>query len=182
MCDEAEPAVNAAGRVKSPICRDVNPMSFHVALARYVAKDKPFVFDVEPAEETWNQPVYGYELTLTNKRAKPASYRNAAPGTTQIVDAKVTLQYIKEARPSKVGLTPEEMKNYIASEEYRYTLELDDAGMLLGGEWKKDSAIPDFLWRPDELPTDALLQAQTPGYPLSYEQLKDLVTLASTGS
>lgn len=181
MCDEAEPATNASGRVKSPLCRDVNPMSFHIALARYLAKDRPFVFDVEPAEETWNQPIYGYELELKNKRPITESYHNEADGTTQLVDAHVTIQYVKEARPLKAGRTPAQLKEYLTTEEYRYTLEMDDAGTLLGGEWKKDSAIPDFLWRPEVLPTDDLLRQLDPSYPLSYAKVKELITIGAAG-
>jgi hypothetical protein len=179
MCEEPVPAVNSRGRRKNAACRDVNPMSFHIALGRYLAADKPFVFDVEPGQETWNQPVYSYKMELKNKRKKPSSYLNAAPGTVEVIDAEVTLEYIKEARPSTVGITPDNMKRYIASEDYKYTLELDAAGKILGGEWKKNSPIPDFLWRPDEKPSDAILQRAAPDYPLSYDKVKELIDLAS---
>ena len=179
MCEEPVPAVNSRGRRKNAACRDVNPMSFHIALGRYLALDKPFVFDVEPGQETWNQPVYSYKMELKKKRKKPSSYLNAAPGTVEVIDAEVTLEYIKEARPSTVGITPDKMERYIASEDYKYTLELDAAGKILGGEWKKNSPIPDFLWRPDELPSDAILQRASPGYPLSYDKVKELIDLAS---
>ena len=179
MCEEAEPAVNSRGRRKNPACRDVNPASFHLALGRYLAKDKPFVFDVEPGQETWNQPVYGYKMVLKNKRKLPNSYLKEARGTVDVIDAEVTLEYIKEARPDTVGITPDQMKKYIASEDYMYTLELDATGKLLGGEWKKNSAIPDFLWRPDEMPNDATLQTAFPGYPLSYVKVKELIDLAA---
>ena len=179
MCDQASPAVNRSGRLQSPACRDVNPMSFHIALGRFIAKDRPFVFDLEPATETWNQPIYGYEMELKNKRPKPVSYRNAARGTTQVVDVFVTVQYVREAMPATVGRTDAELREYLDKVDYRYTLEMDDAGMLLGGEWKKNSLVPDFLWRPEEMPTDALLKRVDPNYPISYDRVKELLSEAS---
>jgi hypothetical protein len=118
-------------------------------------------------------------MELKKKRKKPSSYLNAAPGTVEVIDAEVTLEYIKEARPNTVGITPDNMKKYIATEEYKYTLELDAAGKILGGEWKKNSTIPDFLWRPEELPNDVILQRAIPGYPLSYDKVKELIDLAA---
>lgn len=179
MCEEPVPAVDSFGRRISASCRDVNPMSFHIALGRYLAADKPFVFDVEPGKETWNQPVYSYKMKLMNKRAVPSSYLNAAPETVEVIDVEVKLEYIKEAHPSTVAITPDGMKRYIFSEDYKYTLELDAAGKILGGEWMIDSSIPDFLWRPDELPNDAILQRRSPGYPLSYAKVKELIDLAA---
>ncbi|WP_437992467.1 hypothetical protein [Sorangium sp. So ce145] len=181
LCDEPVPARNANGRIISPVCRDVNPMSFHVALGKYLAVGRPFVFDVEPRAETWNQPVYGYELEFKNKRKLTSDYAHAAPGTVSLVDVQAKLHYIVEAAPTTFGLSEQQIKGKVKSVTYSYTLELDNAEKIVGGEWAKQSSIPDFLWRPDELPTDALLKAVRADYPLSYTRIKELVT-ASAGS
>lgn len=178
MCTEPQPATTAAGRIKDASCRDVNPMSFHAALALQLAKDKPFVFDVESADEVWNQPAYGYKVAFKNKRNWTSTYRNAAAGTKKLVDVTADFRYIVEAHPEKVGLTPAQLKEHVKTVRYEYTLELDANDLMLGGEWKAGTKIPDFLWRPDERPSDEIL-ARLDGYPLSYAKVKELLDLAA---
>ena len=36
--------------------------------------------------------------------------------------------------------------SYITSKTYRYTLEIDEDGVIIGGEWDPRSSAPDFLW------------------------------------
>jgi len=53
---------------------------------------------------------------------------------------------------------------------------------VVGGEWAKDSKIPDFLWRPRELPSERILTDLDPTYPLSLSKIKELVEASSKES
>jgi hypothetical protein len=75
-------------------------------------------------------------------------------------------------------MTDQQISRHIRTKKYAYTLELDDKDFVIGGEWRS-SAVPDFMWRPDELPSDAILAKIPGGYPLSYAKVKELVTAAS---
>jgi hypothetical protein len=179
MCTKPRPASDDGEHRKDASCRDVHPMSFHVALALKLAKGQSFVFDVEPFDQVWNQPAYGYDMKFTNFRPLMSSYQGAAVGTKNLVDVAVDLRYIREASPEKSALTGEAIKNATKTVRYEYTLELDAEGYVVGGDWKESSRIPDFLWRPDELPNDQTL-ARIPQYPLSYKMVKELVTKSAS--
>lgn len=175
LCDEAKPPRDEKGRIVNGNCRDVNPMSFHLALGRYLSKGKGFVFDVDAKVETWNQPAYGYKMALGPRRPLDATvYPNAAPGTVNLVDVDVTFHYIQEAEVGEVGLTEEEKKQFVEKVDYHYTLEIDESDMLVGGEWRKGK-LPDFLWKPDELPSDDKLLGLDPSYPILYSKVKELI-------
>ncbi len=175
LCDEAKPPKDETGRIINGSCRDINPMSFHLALGKYLAQGKGFVFDVDSKIETWNQPAYGYKMTMSPKRPVDGTYPNAAPDTVNLVDVDVIFYYIQEAEVGKAGLTPEEKKQFVEKTNYHYTLEIDQADQLVGGEWRKGK-LPDFLWKPDLLPTDALLKGLDSTYPISYDKVKELIT------
>lgn len=155
-------------------CRDVNPKSFHFALGQYIAKDKPFIFDREGRDQIWNQPVVGYDMKRGTPRIKEASYRNAAAGTTHLVDVDVKLLWTIESSPQLPAKT--NTAEFIQSLNYHYTLELDASGKVLGGEWKPDSNIPDFLWIPQFEMDDSLFDS---GYLMSYGKVSQLIKMGA---
>lgn len=121
-----------------PECRDVNPGAFHIILANYLGlQRKAFIADVAESAEVWNFPIHTY---YTRVEGVHPFYSNAAPGTAQIIRVQTTIQYagLASAEWQRTGMR-------LGQRQYRYTLELDRAGNIVGGEWL-DAVRPDFLW------------------------------------
>jgi hypothetical protein len=150
-------------------CRDTNAGSFHLVLAQYLSDlqgptaKRGFVMDVTREDQVWNQPVYGFESTI-------ASVENVAniddplkafraEGTVQI--AKVTTKVYYGLENGPYVDYDESSSSNITSKEYRYTLEIDADGWVIGGEWDvsasswSSSPAPDFLWAPQGKLTDS---------------------------
>lgn len=185
-------------------CRDVNPMTLHLALTDLLAaRRRGFVMDRAREEQVWNQPVYKYELEYVplplrdgreSVAGEPvpvaqvsdafADYR--ARGTKFLVQVKARLHYGVENGP-QVSFQPGDDSAYV--DDLEYTLELDAAQRLVGGEWgfvidpqRTDSwrtsnlrylDAPDFIWFAP--------QGATPRVgPLNYAAIKRLLACART--
>lgn len=149
-----------AGRVTVSECRDLNPGTFHLALIELVRPGgKSFVIEGSAFEEVWNSGVKsfsfefhpirkrngelvesGVPVALTEVADRDVAHRS--PGAVAVVDVSATVEVNTKARPT-----------------WRYTLELDATGHIVGGEWgglsqettatelKKGRTGPDFIWR-----------------------------------
>lgn len=125
-------------------CRDVNAGSFHVILANQIGLlGAGFVAEVSRGAEIWNQPVYGFSTRILSR--SDTVYAGAAPGTRAIVEVETTLDYIAESEPSWEPLPFSMYPEQGRSRTYRYALELDAQGGILGGEWRSTDH-PDFFW------------------------------------
>jgi hypothetical protein len=132
----------------SPACRDVNAGAFHLALTNEIGlKKKGFVMDVTRDQEVWNHPVFAY-FTRVESSQPPSP--GAAPGTTLEWVVTTSVSYTVEGDPSWDPLVGTE-ENGTDTTDYRYVLELDVNGNVIGGEWLQEIR-PDFLWhqRPTE--------------------------------
>lgn len=149
-------------------CRDTNPGSFHLVLVQYLSDinapeaKRGFVMDVTREDQVWNQPVYGFETTIKSVENVAdiedplAAFR--AEGTVQIAHVESKVSYGLEAGPY-VDYTEHNSSN-ITSKTYKYSLELDADGYIIGGEWDNGSGYggstaPDFLWAPQGPVTDS---------------------------
>lgn len=142
-------------------CRDVNPMTLHLALTKLLHEKKTgFVIDVTRSAEVWNQPVYKYELEylpiILNKKdpsgatsqsgGEPAlladindpfaDYR--ALGTHSLVVVQAKIYYALENGP-KIDYDRNQSDDRNAVMNVTYTLEFDKDQNLIGGEW---GAVP----------------------------------------
>jgi hypothetical protein len=152
-------------------CRDTNAGSFHLTLVQYLSdlntpeKKRGFVMDVTREDQVWNQPVYGFESTITAVEnvadiTDPlAAFR--AKGTVQLARIESKVFYGLEKGPY-IDYT-EENGSSITSKTYRYSLEIDANGYIIGGEWDVGSGYyggstaPDFLWAPQGNVLDSAL-------------------------
>lgn len=126
-------------------CRDTNAGAFHVVVANQLGRlDEGFVIDVTSDAEVWNQPVYKFSSEVVRDNLAPGP--KAARGTVKEVEIATRLHYVVEVnesyKPNNSGS--------LTSKLYRYRLELDANGDIIGGEWldtdlKNDR--PDFLWK-----------------------------------
>lgn len=148
-------------------CDGTNPAAYHKALANRVgAMKKTFIADVSTSAEVWNYPVKSYKFTYYNvfnedessdfrevmelfiKKNRFARASKRHDNTYAIVGVKAEVIYadMRDAhRLETDGL--EQDKDLIKT--YYYDLELDRNFIILGGEWI-GSAMPDFIWAPDD--------------------------------
>jgi hypothetical protein len=150
-CNDEHVERDSSGRVLRSECRDSNPGSLHLTLADYIGKQgKGFVADVELGAQVWNQPIVGYSASFSNERylSQDRNYNYAAPGTAKLVDVRLSLKYLVESNPTKDRSAPN-----LDTMDLAYTLELDSAGYIIGGEWISD-ARTDFLWQLRRQPTE----------------------------
>ena len=148
-------------------CRDTNAGAFHIVLVQYLSDmnedeaKRGFVMDVTREDQVWNQPVYGFESTIKSVENVAdiedplAEFR--AEGTAQIVKVESTVHYGLENGPY-VDYN-DSNGSRITTKTYKYSLEIDADGYIIGGEWDVagyyGSSAPDFLWAPQGPLTDS---------------------------
>jgi hypothetical protein len=158
-------------------CRDTNAGSFHLVLAQYLSdlnsdeEKRSFVMDVTREDQVWNQPVYGFESTIESveniDEIEDPLKEFRAEGTKHIAKVTTEVHYALERGPY-VDYN-DDNGSKLTSKTYRYTLELDEDGFVIGGEWAvsasewgSSSSAPDFLWAPQgELTNSAKVDYST---------------------
>lgn len=127
-------------------CEDTNAGAFHIVLTNQIAlKNKGFIADVTRDLEVWNQAVHGYDTRIL--KVKEGASKRAAKGTVKEITVATKMYYTVEIAHSW-GETSAVNSTFV--KEYRYTLELNKKGNIIGGEWITEDR-PDFLWN-QELP------------------------------
>jgi hypothetical protein len=164
-CNTPHPPQDSIGRLKEAACRDVNPSTWHKAVVNQIGVAKrSMVLDVTFDYEVWNQPFYSYKYTYFNPKTgkhaatlaaatvkrsdfpkdKFKAYRAAAADS--IVGIAMDVHWVVETQPTHKSPTSA-ADDLTSGARYLYTLELDAAGKIIGGEWLQN-AHPDFLWTP----------------------------------
>lgn len=142
--------------LSSAECRDTNAGAFHIVLANQIGRlNESFVVDKTRDLQVWNQPVYAYSSRVLNQRNSATA--GAAPGTVSEVDVETQMTYIVETAYQWEGQFVSESLRDIT---YRYRLELDRSGRIIGGDWY-DNGSGTFDDRPDFLWTQSLPEART---------------------
>lgn len=162
-CEQKKPKTDRNGRIINSSCFDNNPGTFHLAVIHQIGMSKrSFIMDSNLDYEVWNTPVVGYKISYFNPQTKQLSsvakdvalpinnFRNdpfssyRSPMARQIVGVQMEVKYmlLSEAEMRSQDRNP---KEYLVSTRYRYDLELDAEGNILGGEWYLNKH-PDFLW------------------------------------
>ena len=129
-------------------CRDINPATFHTALLRWIGKasnsvGRGFVMDNARAEQVWNQGIWRYrsqvgeltplQISLNDGTSIVDPYKAwRAAKSVNIVDVETTVDYGVENGPFLSYGREDEASGAVT---FRYTLEFDAAGNLVGGEW-----------------------------------------------
>jgi hypothetical protein len=132
-------------------CRDLNAGAFHTVLASFLSTagaaanggPEGFVMDITTADEVWNHAIYSFQSKVgqptplfADGEADPFEFWRAR-GTVSIVDVYTTVTYAVENGP-RVLYTPREEATKVHA--MHYTLELDAAGQVIGGEWHAGKA------------------------------------------
>lgn len=118
-------------------CEDTNAGAFHLTLANLVGmENQAFVGDITRDAQIWNQPFHAYESVVES--VTPAS-PGSAPETMKEVVVRTTVVYTVEVHPHH------DPRHADRTAEYRYRLELDANGDIVGGSWISYDR-PDFVW------------------------------------
>lgn len=163
-CNEKDPEFDETDRAKKPECNDMNPATWHIVVANLVgAKKQSFVLDATFDYEVWNQPVLAYEYTYYNpKTGEPSDNLEGAqvalsdypddgrkkfrsPRAVSVVGINMKLAYVLESSAEETD-TDNSENDIIRWVRYKYDLELDSRGRIVGGEWQTQ-AHPDFIWK-----------------------------------
>ncbi len=165
-CNTSEPQIDPqSGRILAQECFDTNPGTWHLAVVNQIgASKRSMVMDATFDYEVWNQPVLAYSYTYFNPASGMATSSLAAATvakahftndrfavyrgiqTDSIVGIAMDVEYIVETKPSH-SAPDGPHKDGVARVSYRYDLEMDLSGRIIGGEWYQNPH-PDFLWTP----------------------------------
>lgn len=123
-------------------CNDTNAGSFHLALSNDIGRlDRGFIMDLVRDNEVWNHPIFAYESAVL--RHIPRASRGAAIGTESEVELETRVYYVGSG---DYAFELEDPATYTRTADYRYKLELDKNGAIIGGSWVSDNQ-PDFIWK-----------------------------------
>ncbi len=160
------------GRVLEQDCFDSNPGTWHqVVVSKIGANKQSFVMDATYDFQVWNHPVVSYSYRYFNPQTGHGGFTRWQDAKilkrdfTQDIFKGIHPRYNIPYRDSRtvwvVGVEMDvtyvvETISYVTDYEgeitgdtktirYRYDLEIDNNGSILGGEWYAN-AHPDFLW------------------------------------
>lgn len=164
-CNTEDPESDENERPKDSDCLDSNPATWHLVAVNQIGHfGRSLVMDAAYDYEVWNHPVTSYRYTyfqpttgqpaptLEAARVRVKDYSNdpyaktRAPSAVHIVGVQMEVVYALENSPS-TATASSEADDYADSTVFRYDLELDSAGRIVGGEWRTRTH-PDFLWVP----------------------------------
>lgn len=145
-CDNTRVTYDRYGRINEVACRDVNPGTFHIALANYLGLfGKAIIADMDNSEQVWNYPIEAYTILTKKPLTKDEATWHVQNTTSSAyvfnADA-IDFMYVKMS-VTFLGFEPK---------VYEYVLEIGLNGKILGGEWLGSSKTnhPDFIWRPQD--------------------------------
>ncbi len=115
-----------------PSCYDTNPGAFHIALTNRVGLEKKNLFlDADNSREKWNQPIFRYDSkVLWSQEPSSGASEEAVAEYVVETEAEWTLEIEPQWTPVLNTNT-----QHTKVETFRYTLEVDRDGEIVGGQW-----------------------------------------------
>ena len=157
----------------------VDAAAFDVGVRSYLGTHhKPFVFDVDPGIEIWNEVAVGYGRQLGTARPFDAAIDVGVPqGAAQVQPVRLELRYLgNDFLPHQVngptGPTAR-AKGWIEKKIYTYDLYLDTQGEIVGGKWTSKTN-PDFVWFPGGRGMDSTSKGTGSNPHLDFDTVKKL--------
>lgn len=144
-------------------CFDTNPATWHVSVVNQLGvAGRSFLIDADPSRQIWNHPVsaysYRYFNPITDKPVesleearvtlkdfeKDPHAATRTPDTSWVVGVEMEAEFVyyKDANGARID-TPD--TDQVRKPVYRYDLELDSHGKIIGGEWHS-RLHPDVIW------------------------------------
>jgi hypothetical protein len=160
-CKTDDPSTDSHDVVTDPRCFDPNPGTLHIAVLTFLGlQNRPVLIDRVTAVEVWNVPVVSYKVHYYNSESGDESrsiqagltplkalshdiYRNyRSPQATDVIDVEMKIQ----VATGGTGQRDQQAQSSKSEMIFRYDLELDSTGNIVGGEWHQDEH-PDFIWQ-----------------------------------
>lgn len=152
------PPQNRQDRTAMGLCDDVNPGTFHVAVANWIGIQKyPLIADIHGKEQVWNYPQWKYKIESREVDAAEANRIIQGPNSDTVYTFNPAAKAFRsvsmtltrsEAFFSEMMTSQVEPAKRYKDSVYYYILELNEAGEIIGGEWVAGSQKehPDFIW------------------------------------
>ena len=140
-----EPAINVALRCNSFLrwgkaCKGINPGTLHIMLTNMIGENQEgFVVDITRGKQVWNQPVMGYRSIIVKDDFKIKN-KHLKKGIHKLIKVRTKLNYLVETHQNW-NQVPRRTKSIMLG----YTLELNNRGEVIGGEWDSATRL-DFAW------------------------------------
>jgi hypothetical protein len=125
----------------------VNAGAFHAAIANWLGRGShPIGMEADPGEQKWNYPAYAYSMSSTKR-------------SDRAVDVRLDLTYAKDSN-GEYQRSP----RYSRYKTFRYRLDLNENGEIVGGAFYSNSSMIDMLWLPLR-PKQGRQKGNEPGNP-----------------
>ena len=119
-----------SGRADDSGCHDINPGALHVLMSNEIGlRNGGFVLEVDGGSEKWNQPVYSFDTEVLGRRGPSSGSAEEAVGEV-LVRSRVAWTVEIDPQWNALGA---EVPEGIG--DYHYTVELNSAGEVVGGQW-----------------------------------------------
>lgn len=124
--------LNGGRNARSPGASDINPGSFHALLGNKMGmKGESFGIDADNGSEKWNHPLEAYRSQIVMERPPVAG---ANPAAVREVVLQTDVTYTLEIAPQHES-TRTAGNHSNKTEQYLYSVELDENGHIVGGQW-----------------------------------------------
>lgn len=135
---------------------DINAGTFHLIVTNRIGiLKKAFIIDQTRDDEVWNQPIFDYEIKNIPLDRPWDISRDAAEGTYSHRLVEVKIKMIVEVPQT---WNREENPRSIKEKIYKYYLDLDYNGNIIGGKWVSTDR-PDFVWAKEKVSSfESILQ------------------------
>lgn len=142
--------VDNNGRPTELEARDLNPGSFHILLANQLGNlKKPILMDIRDDDVVLIFPAFQFSSQIvgpvTDKKTLKLLRKYASSEAKNFFEVKTQVEF-SDSHLTLVS-NPKNLNTVKAS--YFYYLETDREGKIVGGEWKKNTAHPDFIYYRD---------------------------------
>jgi len=109
--------------------RAVNPATFHLTMTNWIGRQKhPIAADFTLGKEVWNYPIYAYRTAFAKRGERQVEVR-----------MNIGYVYLLNGEPDRAP------KNY-RFRSFRYLLDLNEQGEIVGGSYLYGSSRFDMLW------------------------------------
>ena len=165
LCQQVRIVRDASGRAIDPDCQDNNPATWHLSVVNQIGlSHRGLVIDADPSYQIWNHPVFSYDYkyfnpatelpagSLEEAKIKQSDFLKdrfsafRARNTIFLVGIEMQTTFMFFKAPSlTLSPSPPSEENETRTALYRYDLELDSSGKIIGGEWYS-FLHPDVIW------------------------------------
>jgi hypothetical protein len=115
---------------------DVNPGAFHALLGNKMGVDgDSFGIDADNGTQKWNHPLEAYQSQVVMERAP---VQGANPAAVREVVLRTDVTYTLEIHPQHES-TQTTGNHSNKTEQYLYSVELNETGHIVGGQWLLES-------------------------------------------